>query len=156
MSREEIEYNEILAEDLIRWENASTEVAHEWRAVYDGDHFVGPVSEGFGKHYLLDRPKPAVVLPDKPTLGWLSVGDADPRLGHWQQYESAFGGNDYAIQSRVEFHDTFVTAFTPATAVPTEALDKLRDYASYLDGNLPSLRRIDNFLADVDAAGGAS
>lgn len=150
-----IEPSDIRKGDLIRWENDAREVAHEWRANADRDRFDGPPDLGFGAHYLLDRPKPAVELPTVPSLGWATRATADATLGTWQKYTTRFGDQtDYLIDSEREFQACEVTGFVAATAVPTDALDALRAYRDCLHtpGPTPAIRRIDTFLNAVDNA----
>ena len=96
-------------------------------------------------YYLLDRPKPAVELPTEPTLGWLETKYAARILQVWfaqGRYAAASNNNRWNLE-------TEVTAFTPATAIPTEALDTLRANAV-----LCSIPNVAKFLAAVDAANG--
>ncbi|RYE40907.1 MAG: hypothetical protein EOP24_39065 [Hyphomicrobiales bacterium] len=101
---------------------------------------------------------PAVDLPTEPTLGWVSVTDRD-LLAVW----SLTGQAIFAVDSdgggsagRDE-----ITSFTPAVAVPKAALDELRKWREALRKSngidalpTPAVRRIDTFLAAVDAANG--
>lgn len=109
------------------------------------------------EHYLLDRPKPAVELPTEPTLGWLKwyAGEESSGLGiertglgiYWViegGVTDSGGGGMWPMKD--------VTAFTPATAVPTAALDELRRNHD-CSGPLSCLREhVDTFLAAVDEA----
>lgn len=112
------------------------------------------------EHYLLDRPAPAVDLPTEPTLGWLEVSDTGQAnftripgrvLGVFKNRKTVVDGGTIGSWS----HD-LVTAFTPATAVPTSALDELREYMrKFSDGAMltRSGNQIRDFLAAVDRAG---
>jgi hypothetical protein len=148
-----IEVSEIRKGDLIRWEGPGDE-AHEWRE----DSIESPYN-GHGQHYLLDRPEPVVELPTEPTLGWLTasqcVGTAlvpvgVPVLDKW----SAPMGNASSIRRNGDtcgIAQEWVTAFEPATIVPTEALDVLRlqvvsghgSYAATFYATRAFLREID-------------
>jgi len=105
---------------------------------------------------------PAVVLPTVPTLGWVSASHdgfqhnpAVAFVGPWQQsgpdgmlagvYEAG-----YRMLSGTFSGSEFITAFTPATAVPTAALDALR--AEHGDDQPGACIEVIGFLADVDAA----
>lgn len=96
--------------------------AAEYVASRDGQGYTTRLN--LGNHFLIDRPAPPVALPTEPTLGWATWGD--------EQYLGVFvtrGVNLRAVDSEGATggdRDT-VTAFTPATAVPTEALDELRE-----------------------------
>ena len=104
---------------------------------------------------LIDRPKPAVVLPSEPSLGWITaVGEASLAV---TGIRGPVGGQvDRRFYHRIGTHGwgtvDKVTAFTPATAVPTEALDRLREKSAYW----PTLSASRCFLAAVDAADGAA
>lgn len=73
--------------------------------------------------------QPVVELPSEPMLGWLGVTDTGSLhgktpgnvLGIWQDKAKSIDGGPVGTWS----HE-YVTAFTPATAVPTAALDELR------------------------------
>lgn len=129
--------------------------AHEFRAAADRDDH-GWVQTRFN-WYLLDRPEPAVELPTEPTLGWMRH-DVQPSraipssiLAFWQYDEERNWLNSHDGRG---FRPDRITAVTPATAVPTDALDALRDYRHGLDWDVktPAVRRIDKFLAAVDRA----
>lgn len=144
--KEPIEPSEIRKGDLIRFEydGDPREVAEEWRAQDDADgfHFRAP-----GHHYLIDRPKPDVELPTEPTLGWLTANDERPYLSHVK-----LDGERAMTDGLYYAHASRVTAFTPATAVPTAALDELRGVArAHLSGYL-DFRVLTTFLAAVDEA----
>ena len=105
---------------------------------------------------LVDRPIPNVELPTEPTLGWLDSTGNDHALGIWRRAYLT-GGNGFD-NSRGDGHNALsaeITAFTPATAVPTDALDELREKYEIGHG-LTLIRRgsVSTFLAAVDAANG--
>lgn len=149
-----IEVREIRKGDLIRWEGEhGNTIAHEYRATAAGHKW----SPADGTYFLLDRPTPPVELPKTPQLGWLGVTDdgtfeRKPAsvLGIWQDRRYSINGGVSGTWS----HE-FVTAFEPATAVPTEALDDLRRYRASLarSGLTRTPRHIDAFLAAIEAAG---
>ena len=102
---------------------------------------------------LVDRPKPAVVLPIVPTLGWFNQNrSTGRRLGVFSAADAIADANNPALAEHSARGDVFitwydVTAFVAATAVPTEDLDNLRA--------VPRCGKdIRNFLAAVDAANG--
>jgi hypothetical protein len=131
MSKTPIDPKDIRKGDLIRNEWADG-TAFEFRAKHNGDN-LGAEWRGGGRasflmgataHYLLDRPKPPVALPTKPTLAWVDDGRGRA-LAYWD-------GSAYADEvTQEELARTFlrakITDFTPATAVPTEALNKFRE-----------------------------
>ena len=103
-------------------------------------------------------PEPAVELPSEPTLGWATFF-GDPALASFSVDEHG------ELRSRVTFNNRFegagsaytfatkvtnITAFTPATAVPTDALDALR--AEHGDDQPGACIEVIDFLAAVDAA----
>lgn len=147
MSKTPIDPKDIRKGDLIRWEgdpslgSGGVKVA-EYGAEYDGNSWTLS-----GQHYLLDRPKPPVDLPTEPTLGWLSAHtNPDPTLGAWRT-EDRYVTRDGTYRLADD-----VTAFTPATAVPTKALDELRTQHRVnvtLESRYASVTR---FLAAVDEA----
>ena len=99
---------------------------------------------------LVNRPKPAVELPTVPTLGWATVDRrdvADPltALGKFVRF-----GGVLTVLANPRYSVSDVTAFVPATAVPTDALDDLRG-----QWKVPS-SAVRDFLAAVDAANGPS
>ena len=98
-------------------------------------------------------PKPAVSLPSVPTLGWLDSMGNDHTLGIWRR-QPLTGGNGVAnIRGEGNCALNFeITAFTPATAVPAEALDALRTYMAGLGVDTPTRRSVATFLAAVDNA----
>lgn len=109
----------------------------------DGEfsHLIGVEADTFT---LVDRPKPDVVLPTVATLGWLDSKGNDHALGIWRR-QVLTGGNGVENLRGDGFRaqDYDITDFTPATAVPTTALDELRD-----------TWEVHIFLAAVDAANG--
>jgi hypothetical protein len=125
-----IEPSEIRKGDLIRWEWADLREVRSERAVEyvsgrDGGSY-SPIPNA-GQHYLLDRPTPAVELPAEPTLGWLTYAGSTI-FGVFRKYDpsdySRSDGIDWDV-SEIRDGAVFnsfnsVTAFTPATAVPTE------------------------------------
>ncbi|VXC06815.1 hypothetical protein [Aeromicrobium sp. 9AM] len=148
--RPPIEPKDIRKGDLIRWESTNrVGTASEWVAQSDGEH---PFT---GDYYLLDRPQP-VDLPDKPTLGWVTItppaGSFPTRtaLAQWS-LKSSFGKDRAEATGHIVDRE-WVAAFTPATAVPTSVLDEFRESVGrwdYLDPN----SIVGKFLAAVDAAG---
>jgi len=104
-------------------------------------------------YFLLDRPKPPVELPTQPTLGWLSAEDEDGKggtfLATWQKRP------DLVLQCRVAgaWGKECVTAFVPATAVPTEALEKLRErHEGGEESPVAKCGWVSDFLLAVDRA----
>lgn len=148
-----IEPIDIRVDDLIRYEFGSMPgSASEWRAEVEG---ISPYQARAGQHYLLDRPKPAVELPTIPSLGWVTTdlgfrdGATLAFVGQWKKGSDAMTadyGHGYRRISGLYGGRENVTAFTPATAVPTEALDELRAEWPYPDGAVHA------FLTAVDAA----
>ena len=155
-----IEVADIRAGDLIRWEG-ECDSAREWRSASNAT----PWSTEAGQHYLLDRPEPAVELPTVPTLGWVTVSHdgfqhnpAVAFVGPWQSGSDGMLAGGYETGCRTlsgTFSGSeFITAFTPATAVPTEALDALRA-DGLTDGCCVGCHlhaAVRTFLAAVDAA----
>lgn len=157
-----IKPSEIRQGDLIRWEAGDNLPYPGYAAVEITADRDGMGMSNVGQHYLLDRPTPPVQLPEKPTLGWVtspSRGGVD--LDFWRYRgpgdragEGAWAGIDPDGTPR-GYGMKNITAFVPATAVPAEALDELRNAAaewSLLDPN----SIVGKFLAAVDAAGAAS
>lgn len=121
--------------------------------------------------FLLERPKPAVVLPTEPTLGWVTstIGAQDLdfwryRPAHDETGEGAWAGSDPDGKPR-GWGMRLIAAFTPATAVPAEALEKLRvaegaamDVQPYHAERKNEIRchAINLFLDAVDAANAAT
>lgn len=144
-----IEPSEIRPGDLIRCEaldddgfGADHILASEFRA---GDRFYNPVVSSV-RYYLLDRPEPAVEIPREPGLGWLGVY-GHRELAIWRRGDEGLEGTPTLIY-RVPRD---ITEFTRATAVPTEALDALRDEAltwARLDANSV----VGKFLTAIDQA----
>jgi hypothetical protein len=113
-----IEPSEIRKGDLIRAEFGNRD-AREYVAGRDAHH-LGVTY----RHYLLDRPKPAVELPTEPTLGWVHFSEG---AKGWLGFVDDQGGSDGLFNATTErgyasncFIASRVTAFIPATAVPTE------------------------------------
>ncbi len=103
-------------------------------------------------------PSPRVNLPTEPTLGWASGKteygtEVSNAFGSWAQPADLLNrtGHTYADgHGLLHLKTRDVTAFTPATAVPTEALDRLREYAANSEHSM----LLGDFLAAVDAANG--
>ena len=159
-----IEASEIRKGDLIRLEFDADEAATEYRAVKDREGMAqgvyGPTTyiAGASRRYLLDRPEPAVELPPEPTLGWLSGPEISPLLDMWHEEIVTDRGPTAGRYVAGEITGTFaldseVTAFTPATAVPTDALDELRGFLVH-SATGKSLDQIRDFLTCVRAANG--
>lgn len=155
-----IEPNEIRKGDHLRWEDESDDLTPgrvlvvEYRASHDEHSQFRD-----GQHFLLDRPEPAVALPTEPTLGWASnrhgpkLGAAghpgySPTLRNDPGHHVRYVGGGFDPHSLIE-------AFTPATAVPTEALEKLRESVVEWSPITPHGHAINDFLAAVDHANGA-
>lgn len=145
--------------DLLRLESISREGrAVEYRATTAGD------TDGWNcaafKWFLLDRPTPPVSLPEEPTLGWLTYGGGKDnafgkfRAGDVEEADHALNDDapiaiELGASGRKVNAQFRVTAFVPATAVPTEALDKfrhLRETRNLTNGD------IDAFLAAATEA----
>lgn len=120
-------------------------LASEWIAGeddLDGDY------EGVDL-YLLERAKPAVDLPEKPTLGWIGTSVDESWLDRFHvEGAQVYRDEDIAFCDHPE-----VTAFTPAVAVPKAALDDMRNIGFFTTPETVR-KRIDAFLAAVDAANG--
>jgi hypothetical protein len=157
-----IEPSRIRKGDLIRFE-FEDDRAIEIRVAFDADRSHPSAI----RRYLLDRLEPPVELPTEPTLGWATFF-GDTAL-------ATFVVDGEHLESRVAFNNraegpgiagvfatktSNLTAFTPATAVPTEAIDHLRrdiqrDEGDRTDGwtSAYRLRRlIDKFLAAIEAS----
>jgi hypothetical protein len=110
--------------------------------------------------YLLDRPTPPVELPTEPKLGWITqVGMPGRRLGRFSsgtpehEFEGPIVAAERGAAGMRDINRHFrVTAFTPATAVPTEALDELRRRNAIYTG----FDLVNTFLAAVDEANGGA
>lgn len=107
----------------------------------------------FNTWFLLDRPAPPVELPKTRTLGWLSwhadlaICDTT-ELGMWRSTGGAtVTDKDTGVPVKM------LTAFVPATAVPTSALDELRK--AELSGAFDT-SYVESFLGAVDAANGTT
>lgn len=101
---------------------------------------------------------PESVVPTKVTLGWIE-SSSYRQLGRWKRDPDGDAG-EYDIHGDRVNTWYGVQAFTPATAVPTSALDELRqlnmDAGANPDPEIRARRRfdaIDRFLAAVDKAG---
>ncbi len=155
MTRTPIEPSEIRKGDLIR-----CEWPDEWPDEVPDEHqacraleYVAPRDNypwtPDATHFLLDRPAPAVELPTEPTLGWVDHAELSPQFGAWVRR----GETLYAMRQS-DFAASDVTAFTPATAVPTEALNMLR--AGCFMTVSEAAEVIAHFLAAVDRANGTA
>lgn len=105
--------------------------------------------------FLLDRPAPAVELPTEPTLGWLTLEATGFFAGSSTSLETVWlndakTGLIHAGRTALTNVDR-VKDFTPATAVPTSALDELR--ANYMDTSKSLAKITGDFLDAIDAAG---
>lgn len=147
----EIQPWEIRVGDLIRCEaHAGTTIgdsltASEWRA--DGTEEAKAMG-GTSTYYLLDRPKPAVVLPTTQTLGWIETIYDTRILQFWSDVNRCAETSNGARWNL----EKEVTAFTPATAIPTEALDLLRYRLKTGAVAQSGTRAVKDFLAAVDNA----
>lgn len=108
--------------------------------------------------YLLDRPTPPVELPTEPTLAYVSGDWSGPsRLAVWLVERDSTSTWLRPVDNEGDTDRTVgaaVTSFTPATAVPTEALNRLRH--QYVTRGM-LIGDVKAFLADVaEANGGAS
>lgn len=148
-----IEPSDIRAGDLVREEYAEAwltdhgteRFAVEYRATHDRHTLALSHVSG---HFLLDRPKPDVELPTVTTLGWaVGVADPTPLLAVWllQRADTLYSmrAPDLAAEK--------VTSFTPATAVPTEALNAVRHEAR-CSSDFHTREKLTAFLAAVDKA----
>lgn len=140
-----IDAKDIRKGDLIRWEEDESDEAREYRAIVNSPR-LSPIP---GRTFLLDRPVPAVVLPTVPTLGWATTAWGTRLI---LTSGEGRGGCDVTDQGYVDSSN--VTAFTPATAVPTAALDELRDRHSGRGTTGHACCSICAFLTAVDAANG--
>ncbi len=118
-TRVPIDWTDIQAGDSIRWEGDDRTTGHitalEYRATHDEHRQFSD-----GSYFLLDRPEPQpkIELPAEPTLGWLGweaggLSNAS-ELGIWSNRTHGAKG-------------THLTSWTPAAAVPRDALEELRD-----------------------------
>lgn len=153
MSRTPIEPSKIRKGDLIRREpvKRNSLKAVEYEAEYAG-HMHGLVDSHTDRFFLLDRPAPAVELPTEPTLGWLN---GNPHLlAIWQDCSETAVRPPAVRPVNVPtvFDGDHVKSFTPATAVPTEALNMLR--AGCFMTVSEAAEVIAHFLAAVDRANG--
>lgn len=162
-----IDPKDIRKGDLIRLEGRTEgrdSTAHEFRAVVNGDRD-GWVRDRFN-WYLLDRPQPPVELPTEPTLGWLTLriggffsGPTGRRVLETVWLDNAGTGLIRAGRTDVLAVDR-VESFTPATAVPTSALDDLKSTESRVytgsydvaERNEARREAIQAFLAAIDEA----
>lgn len=151
-----IDPSEIRAGDLIRWEPGAG-VMSNYRAVEYKAGCDGQQQQSNGSYYLLDRPTPPVSLPTEPTLGWLTwfAGEESSGLGAHRTLLGIYhrmGNGDITDEAAAgAWGPQDVIAFTRATAVPIEALDRLRsDVADWPPMSPNSV--LGRFLAAVDEA----
>lgn len=131
--KQAIEANDIRKGDLIRWEG-DNETAHEYRASGDKSRY-----SFNGQHYLIEeRPesKPPI---DRHTLGIVKMSNLPDRHVALVGVRKHYAPHDYSTSSYIEGNHIVifegnswesqhrVEEFIPATAVPIEALDKLRE-----------------------------
>lgn len=157
MTRTPIDFEDIRPGDLIRSEatNGTTLgenlLAAEWRATSET---WAKAPSGHVNFYLIDRPAPPVDLPKTPTLGWLTTKAGGVLVGTWETYTPVVFGDEkreYALSRERDIPVDRVTTFVPATAVPSEALDRLRA-ERVVHTNGINGRAIATFLAAVDEA----
>lgn len=108
------------------------------------------------KYLVKDRPKPAVILPTVPTLGWATHANDGQFFGLFSQNPSTPQIVDCVTcrWGRFSWEPTYITAFTEAVAVPKAALDELRvavEETYKLQFDMP-VRAAWDFLAAVDNA----
>lgn len=150
MSSTPIDPSEIRVGDLIRGEsNIRPGNAVEWRAQIDKDlNGWNPRSFDF---FLLDRPAPAVEMPTEPTLGWVTFEDGEHLFGRWWLKSTALIG-EVLGERQDQYIPRHVTAFTPTTVVPTDALDRLRKHLADSFTPCPAAEAL---LNAVDSANGS-
>ena len=131
--KRKIDREEIKAGDLIRFE-LPDEAAREHRTSFDADRSYPAAI----RVYLLDRPEPVVVLPETPTLGWITQAYdyTRPSLGFFAKQDPRYTpdlsddapvASEYGSSRRKAINHHFrVESFTEAVAVPKEALEELR------------------------------
>lgn len=165
--KELIDWTDIRKGDSIREERIRTEADFTgYAAVEYVANFDRHMGLSHSTYYLLDRPKPAVVVPEKPTLGWVTTPYLDAAV------IGSFGAFDRELtrpRRRVEYIDgdwtpaTYVTAFREGVLVPKDALDELRKIhdadgdTTDADGMTPFQwwEEVGTFLTAVDEATGA-
>jgi hypothetical protein len=99
-------------------------------------------------YYVDELTTPPVDLPTEPTLGW-AVANFGPRLVMTPR--TGRKAMDVRDSDLVDWD--LVTAFTPVAAVPTEALDELREIAGRCNATYPKYEQaIHDFLDAVDKA----
>lgn len=169
--KEPIEPSEIRAGDTIErhWLGTVTKMPiaritqHDTHAYSPEGYCMGLAQENGALFFLIDRPKPAVELPTEPTLGWLdftaSNGGQAHALATWRVATVGMDGSTHAVNEwghMVSDIDEKVTAFTPATAAPTDALEDLRAVVGRANrrGQDVTARTVTAFLAAVDEANG--
>lgn len=151
--KEPIKPEDIREGDSIRIEGdfGNGVTATEYRALRDRDQWDAKEKT----YFLLDRPAPTVDLPTEPTFGRVTFADGDWFYGTMRV--NADGRTFTATRHDTGYHSACwvkknVTAFTPAIAVPTEALNRLRDTPiRHLEAAQVEL---DIFFMAVDAANG--
>lgn len=92
---------------------------------------------------------PAVDLPTEPTLGW-----ADANFGRRLIMTTGDGRGGVDVLDQGYVDSVAIRSFVPAVAVPESALTALRGRIGGLLSVTVLVRRIDTFLAAVDAANG--
>ena len=148
--RTPIEPSEIRSGDLVRKEL----VGHP--ANYQAIEFIanvdGKAPDDGSTYYLLDRQKPAVELPTEPTWGWLTTRESARSLGLWSSDQDCVHSVPLPSVRRVREK---ATAFIPATAVPTEALQEFRSW--WMQANVGDIAdtRIGDLLDAIEKAGDA-
>ncbi|MFI5426099.1 hypothetical protein [Aeromicrobium sp. UC242_57] len=159
MTRTPIAYDRIQVGDTVEAESNGMTTRFAIRRV-DGNRVYADTDDAFlyadlNAWFLINRPTLPVTLPTEPTLGWVTcapliTGPPQRHLG------VTFDAGSCVRLARCDstIKADRVTAFTPASAVPTEALGELRKYRDSLDPEpmTPAVRRIDKFLTAVTEA----
>jgi hypothetical protein len=142
--KEPIEPSDIRKGDLIRWEADGKPGGTFVRAVEYAANGENDEYDMRGQHYLIARH--TLGIPHQPALGWVNTKNHGPSLGFWR--DVPIEGRAANLDNSGQAYGTLVTAnaFTPATAVPTSALDELRLYVTGLD-DLPVLRAAERAVA---------
>lgn len=109
------------------------------------------------------EPMPAVVVPDEPTLGWVTTkhdgecyGPTIAFVGSWDRSPDGMLAGEYNSGYRnlegTYSGSQFITAFVPATAVEAESLERLRmryrDRLTYV----ALVEAVGDFLEAIDKA----
>jgi hypothetical protein len=150
--RTPIEFRDIRAGDLIRSETTDDValgdnlLATEWRADAETKYRAPASGVAF---FLLDRPEQPL-LDDEWRLGWIHCENPENTLGFWRMPDAGVEGRDDLGRTRIPRRPT---GFTPATAVPTDALDELRRRRRAGQFNCLSGQPVLDFLDAVDKAG---